>query len=61
VCQKKLWNEWDSFSSQSEKICAPCESWIGDVGYWLCGGCFERNWKSSSPGPVSSIILVHGV
>jgi hypothetical protein len=26
VCQKKLWNEWDSFSSQSEKICAPCES-----------------------------------
>jgi hypothetical protein len=26
VCQRKLWNEWDSFSSQSEEICASCES-----------------------------------
>jgi len=31
-----------AFSSQSEEICAPCKSWIGDVEY-DCGGCCERD------------------
>jgi hypothetical protein len=49
---------------QSEEICAPCESWIGDGDH----DCVEDVAKgtgnealSSSLVAVSSIILVHGV
>jgi hypothetical protein len=52
------------FSSQSEEICALCESWTGDVDYDYVEGVAKETGNealSSSLGAVSSIIWVHDI
>jgi hypothetical protein len=52
------------FSSQSEEVCAPFESWIGDVDYDCVEGVAEETGNealSSSLGAVSSFMLRQGV
>jgi hypothetical protein len=49
---------------QPEDICAPCESWTGDVDYGCAEGAAGGTGNealSSSLVIVSSLILVHGV
>jgi hypothetical protein len=63
VCQECGTSE-TVFSSQSEEICALCESRIGDVDYDRVEGVAKETGNealSSSHGAVSSSILLHDV
>jgi hypothetical protein len=47
MCQKKVWNEWDSliFAVRRNLWAMQVMNWRCRL--WLCGGCCERDWKWS--------------
>jgi hypothetical protein len=47
MCQKKVWNEWDSlfFAIRRNLWAMRVVNWRCRL--WLCGGCCKRDWKWS--------------